>query len=83
MGLAATAYNVAMQSVIIQVTSQESTAVAMSIFSGIFNLGIGCGAFFGGAICTHDSIAHIGLFAGVIALAALLYWTLHLARLVR
>ena len=82
MGMAATAYNVAMQSVIIQVTSQESTAVAMSIFSGIFNLGIGCGAYFGGAICTHDTIAHIGLAGGALALLALLYWTLRLGRMV-
>ncbi len=82
MGMAATAYNVAMQSVIIQVTSEESTAVAMSIFSGIFNLGIGCGAFLGGSICTHDTIAHIGLGGGAIALIALLYWTLRLGRMV-
>ncbi len=82
MGMAATAYNVAMQSVIIQVTSEESTAVAMSIFSGIFNLGIGCGAFLGGSICTHDTIAHIGLGGGAIALIALLYWTIRLGRMV-
>ena len=38
-GLTATAYNVAMQSNIILITTPESTSVAMSIFSGIFNLG--------------------------------------------
>lgn len=42
-GAAATAYNVAMQSNIILITTPESTSVAMSIFSGIFNLGIGSG----------------------------------------
>lgn len=82
MGLVATAYNVAMQSTIIQITSQESTAVAMSIFSGIFNLGIGCGAFFGGAICTHDTIAHIGLAGGLLAIAAFLYWAMRLGKMV-
>ena len=49
-GLTATAYNVAMQSNIILITTPESTSVAMSIFSGIFNLGIGCGAYAGGFI---------------------------------
>lgn len=74
MGLAATAYNVAMQSLIIQTTTAESTAVAMSIFSGIFNLGIGCGAYFGGNICTHFSISYIGIAGGLLALVALAYW---------
>lgn len=74
MGLAATAYNVGMQSLIIQLTTAESTAVAMSIFSGIFNLGIGCGAYFGGGICTHFSIAYIGVAGGLLSMIALLYW---------
>lgn len=80
MGLASTAYNVAMQSTIMQNSNQESTAVAMSIFSGIFNLGIGSGAYLGGLICTHDTIAHIGVAGGVLALIALLYWMLRLGR---
>ena len=82
MGMASTAYNVSMQSVIIQITSEESTAVAMSIFSGIFNLGIGCGAFLGGTICTYDHISHIGLAGGILAFVALLYWMRRLGRMV-
>lgn len=81
MGLAATAYNVAMQSLIIQITTAESTSVAMSIFSGIFNLGIGCGAYFGGNICTHFSISYIGMAGGLLALLALAYWAGRLGRL--
>lgn len=80
MGLASTAYNVAMQSVIMQNSQADSTAVAMSIFSGTFNLGIGSGAYLGGLICTHDTIAHIGVAGGVLALTGLLYWVLHLGR---
>lgn len=82
MSLAATAYNVAMQSLIIQSTTPESTAVAMSIFSGIFNLGIGTGAAVGGGICTGFSIAFIGLAGAVLAALALLYWQLRLGRMV-
>lgn len=82
MGLSATAYNVAMQSNLIYVTTPESTAVAMAIFSGIFNLGIGSGAFIGGNICVHSTIGYIGFAGAAIALVALLYWTLHLGRIV-
>lgn len=77
-GATATAYNVAMQSNIILVTTPESTPVAMSIFSGIFNLGIGSGAFFGGTICTNFSIAYIGFAGGLLAIAALIYWAARL-----
>lgn len=77
-GATATAYNVAMQSNMILVTTPESTPVAMSIFSGIFNLGIGSGAFFGGAICSDLSISYIGLAGGVLALIGLVYWVARL-----
>ncbi len=77
-GIAATAYNVAMQSNVILITTPESTSVAMSIFSGIFNLGIGSGAFIGGIICSTFSIAYIGIAGGVIALTGLIYWSARL-----
>ena len=73
-GMAATAYNVAMQSNIILITTPESTSVAMSIFSGIFNLGIGSGAFFGGQICDHVDISYIGYAGAILGFIALIYW---------
>ena len=75
-GMSATAFNVAMQSEIITDTPQSQTSVAMSIFSGIFNFGIGTGALIGGLVCTHLSISFIGIGGGVIVLSALLYWQL-------
>lgn len=77
-GMGSTAYNVAMQSNVILATTPESTSVAMSIFSGIFNLGIGCGAYIGGAICTHSSLAYVGYAGALFGLAGLLYWVLRL-----
>ena len=77
-GMGSTAYNVAMQSNVILATTPESTSVAMSIFSGIFNLGIGCGAYIGGAICTHSSLAYVGYAGALFGLAGLLYWALRL-----
>ncbi len=66
-GLSATAFNVAFQSQIIDFTSADSSAVAMSIFSGLFNLGIGCGTAIGGAVVACGAIASIGYVGAVIA----------------
>lgn len=79
-GAAVTAFNVAMQSEIINVAPPAATSVAMSIFSGIFNLGIGSGALIGGLVCTHISIAGIGIAGAVIAVFALAFWQFYLRR---
>ncbi len=73
-GMSATAFNVAMQSEIITDTPQSQSSVAMSIFSGIFNFGIGTGALVGGLVCSHLSISFIGIVGGVIVTLALVYW---------
>ncbi len=73
-GMSATAFNVAMQSEIITDTPQSQTSVAMSIFSGIFNFGIGTGALIGGMVCSHLSISFIGIVGGAIVTLALVYW---------
>ena len=80
MGMSATAFNVAMQSEIISDSEESQTTVAMSIFSGIFNLGIGTGALIGGSVCTHLSISFIGVAGGAIVLAALIYWRMVVVR---
>ncbi len=72
-GLSATAFNVALQAETIQATDDASAPVAMSIFSGIFNLGIGFGTWLGGMLCTYLTIAYIGYTGSLLALAALLY----------
>lgn len=82
-GICVTAYNVSMQSEIISLSPPEATAVSMSIFSGIFNLGIGCGALAGGFVCTHFSISYIGFAGGLIAVASLGYWQFCLKHLVK
>lgn len=71
-GMAATAFSVAFQAEVINNTPPEGTAVGMSIFSGIFNLGIGCGTLAGGTVCTYASIAYVGFAGGALALLAFL-----------
>ncbi len=82
-GASATAFNVAMQSEVINVSSAESTSVAMSVFSGIFNLGIGLGALAGGVVCSSLSISWIGIAGGVIAVAAWMFWQCGLSHWLR
>ena len=72
-GMAVTAFNVAFQAEAIKAVPEEASAVAMSLFSGIFNLGIGCGTWLGGTFCNQLSIANIGYAGGIIGVLAVLY----------
>ena len=72
-GIAVTAFNVAFQAETIRYAPEDAAPVAMSIFSGIYNVGIGCGALFGGAVCTYLSVADIGYAGGVLAVAAVVF----------
>lgn len=71
-GLAITVYNIAFQNEII-ILSPRNSAVAMSLYSGIFNLGIGGGAFLGGLVCDGGMMANIGFAGGSVALVAAIY----------
>ena len=66
-GCCSTAFNVAFQAELIKYTPADSSAVAMSIFSGLFNLGIGTGTAIGGAVVSGPGIAWIGCAGGAIA----------------
>jgi multidrug resistance protein len=45
--------------------------VAMSIYSALFNVGIGAGALLGGLVAHHLGLRYIGLFGGLLVLAGL------------
>ena len=65
-GVCATAFNVAFQSEILRYAPHNASAVAMSIFSGIFNLGIGGGSAIGGAVVTNIGMPAVGIAGGII-----------------
>lgn len=69
-GLAGTAFNVAYQAEVIRLTPPDSSAVAMAIFSGLFNLGIGSGTAVGGAVTDGPGIGLVGFVGGAIVFAA-------------
>ena len=72
-GIFVTAFNVVGQAELLRTTTMSTSAVAMSIYSGIYNLGIGSGSYLGGLICTHASIAYIGFGGGAIVLLSFIY----------
>lgn len=72
-GAMATAFNIAFQDNTIRFAPENATSIGMSIFSGIFNLGIGSGAYVGGLVVSHLSIDYIGYAGGIIGLIATFY----------
>lgn len=77
-GICATAFNVACQAEVIHVTDDDSSAVAMSVFSGLFNLGIGTGTAIGGAVTSGVGVAYVGVVGGLIGVAGVAWCLLAL-----
>lgn len=73
-GMSSTAFNVACQSETILVTNEQTSSIAMSIFSGIFNLGIGLGSFIGGQIINILNIQSIGYIASIIGILSVIFY---------
>lgn len=80
-GVCATAFNVAAQAEVIRITPPEASSVAMSLFSGLFNIGIGAGSALGGAVCDALGIGLIGVVGGAIAAAGAVYCALRITHL--
>lgn len=72
-GLCFTLFAVIFQSQVIA-SVPEASAVAMSIYSGIFNVGIGSGALIGGKAYAYLGIESIGFVASGICLCAIVYF---------
>lgn len=77
-GVTATTFTVACQDELIAVTTNDESAVAMSIYSAIYNLGIGFGSFIGGRVVDGLGLGYIGIVGGAIALCAFIWCILRL-----
>ncbi|WP_104721546.1 sugar transporter [Helicobacter mesocricetorum] len=72
-GFALSIFNLALQSKLIAFVP-SATSVAMSMLSGIYNIGIGGGAFIGGVIVEKISLEFIGYAGGIIGFLGCLYY---------
>ena len=82
-GCCATAFNVAFQSEVIRAVEADESSVAMSIFSGLFNFGIGAGSALGGFVVTGLSVGLLGVVGGAVGVVCLLLTVGVLFRLMR
>ena len=76
-GASMTAISMAFQTLLLD-TARDAADVATSMFSGIFNIGIGGGAFIGSRVSAHFGFAVVPYVAcaliGVCALACICIW---------
>lgn len=70
-GIGATTISLVLQIQVLRL-APKATDVAMSIFSGIFNIGIGGGALLGGIVIAQMSLIYIGHVGAAVALLAML-----------
>lgn len=69
-GIGATTISLVLQIQVLRL-APKATDVAMSLFSGIFNIGIGGGALLGGIVIAQMSLIHIGHVGAAVALLAM------------
>lgn len=79
-GFFATAFNVSFQSEAIRTSPMDASAISMSMYSGIFNVGIAMGSIIGGITTDTISIGSIGYVGGAFTMIALIFTYTYLVK---
>lgn len=79
-GFFATMFNVSFQNEAIRASPSDATAIAMSMFSGIYNVGIATGSLIGGTVTEMMSVGMIGYVGGVFTLVAVVFTMVYLIK---
>ena len=69
-GLFATSFNVTFQNETLRASPSDATAISMSLFSGIFNVGIAMGSIIGGWVTDGPGVGDIGYVGAAFVIVA-------------
>ena len=82
-GFFATSFNISFQNETLRASPSDATAISMSLFSGIFNVGIAMGSIIGGAVTDHGSVDHIGFVGSAFVIVATIIALTYVIRMMR
>ena len=82
-GFFATSFNISFQNETLRASPSDATAISMSLFSGIFNVGIAMGSIIGGAVTDHGSVDHIGFVGSAFVIVAAIIALTYVFRMMR